>query len=275
VRLPADSVSQYVTVRDLLRTTARHVEAAHEASVRPQEHRRIRWRDLLCGPEVDQVDEPVLNAGSWMSAVQFAALKTIRFAAGVLFGFRVRGIENLPPAGAYLICPNHQSYLDGALVASAMPWPVVRRFVTLGWPAFFSGGLKTALARATNCVPIDPDTNLHRAMIVSAAALKRGKVVLIFPEGGLTWDGSLQPFKKGPAILARELRVPIVPVGITGTFIIWPKGSGGPRRLGRVVLKIGKPIHVPSQSAPDEAVDAATERIAGRLREEVGALVSA
>jgi long-chain acyl-CoA synthetase len=275
VRLPADSVSQCVTVRDLLRATARHVEAAHETTLRPQEHRRIRWRDLLCGPEVAQVDEPVLNAGPWMSAVQFAALKVIRLAAGVLFGFRVRGLENLPPAGAYLICPNHQSYLDGALVASAMPWPVVRRFVTLGWPAFFSGGVKTALARATNCVPIDPDTNLHRAMIVSAAALKRGKVVLIFPEGGLTWDGALQPFKKGPAILARELRVPIVPVGITGTFTVWPKGSSGPRRLGRVVLKIGKPIHVPSQPAPDEAGDAATERIAGRLREEVGALVGA
>jgi long-chain acyl-CoA synthetase len=199
---------------------------------------------------------------------------TIRIAAAVFFRFSTRR-RNLPPRGAYLIRPNHQSYLDGALLASALPYRVIRRFVTLGWPAFFSGGLKTALARATNCVPIDPDTNLRRAMIVSAAALKRDKVVLIFPEGGLTWDGRLQPFKKGPAILARELAVPVVPAGITGTYRVWPKGGGGPRRFARITLTFGRPIEAGDRPAPDDAADAPVEQIARRLREEIGAIVGA
>jgi 1-acyl-sn-glycerol-3-phosphate acyltransferase len=130
------------------------------------------------------------------------------------------------------------------------------------------------LARATNCVPIDPDTHLRRAMIVSAAALKQGKVVLIFPEGGLTWDGTLQPFKKGPAILAYEMGVPIVPVAITGTFAIWPKGSGGPRRLARVTVAIGRPIEGGDRRGCDSTADQGIDRIAHRLREDIGALVS-
>ena len=185
----------------------------------------------------------------------------------------MRGVEHLPARGAYLICPNHQSYLDGALVACALPFDVIRRFVTLGWPSFFTGALGRLLARATNCVPIDPDTNLRRAMIVSAAALKRGRVVLIFPEGGLTWDGRLQPFKKGPAILAHEMGVPLVPVGIMGTYKVWRKGGGGPRHLARVTMTIGKPIEIDHRPGAESSAGRRVDQIARRLREEIGTLV--
>ena len=275
VRLPRDATSQCITVRDVLRATIAALETARTTGIEAQDDPHVRWRDILGGPEVAEVDEPVLRVHPSMSGVQFAALRTIRVAAAALFRFSVRGVENLPPHGAYLICPNHQSYLDGALVASAMPYSVIKRFLTLGWPAFFSGGIRALLARATNCVPIDPDTNLRRAMIVSAAALQQGKVVLIFPEGGLPWDGKLQPFKKGPVILAHELNVPIVPVGITGTFAIWPKGRRGPRRLGRVRLTIGRPIVIDAQSLAAKTADQAVEEIAGRLREDIGDLIGA
>src|SRR5262249_22059416 len=272
VRLPDDAVSEYVTVRDVLQGTAGHLAAQGETARPRVDPQWVRWRDILTGPEPGEVDEPVLRVHPSMSTVQFAALRGMRLAAAGLFRFTVRGIENLPERGPYLICPNHQSYLDGALVASALPYAVIRRFVTLGWPAFFSGGIRTLLARATNCVPIDPDTNLRRAMIVSAAALKQGKVVLIFPEGGLTWDGGLQPFKKGPAILAHEMGVPIVPVAITGTFAIWPKGGGGPRRLARVTVTIGRPIEVHDRRTC-ESTDGCIEQIARRLQGDIEALV--
>src|SRR5437899_1027576 len=110
-------------------------------------------------------------------------------------------------------------------------------------------------------------------MIVSAAALKRGKVVLIFPEGGLTWDGRLQPFKKGPAILAHEMGVPLVPVAIAGTYRVWHKGGGGPRRLARVTMTIGKPIETDRHPGVESSADGRVHEIACRLREEIGALV--
>jgi long-chain acyl-CoA synthetase len=274
IRLRPDAASQCVTVRDLLRATIAELEAVGATAVAPQEDPRVRWRDILRGPEVAQVDEPVLRVPAAMSMAQCAALKTIRLAAAALLHFTVRGLENLPPRGPYLICPNHQSYVDGVLIASVLPYSVIRRFVTLGWPAFFSGGVKTVLARMTNCVPIDPDTNLRRAMIVSAAALRQGKVVMIFPEGGLTADGSLQAFKKGPAILAHELQVAIVPVAIKGSFNIWAKG-GGRIRLSRVTLTVGRPIDAGAGGVPHEGTGTRVDEIAQRLRAEVGSLLVA
>jgi len=63
-------------------------------------------------------------------------------------------------------------------------------------------------------------------MQAGAVGLKRSKVLLIFPEGTRTIDGRLQEFKKGAAILAYEMGVPILPVGINGTFEVLPRSGG-------------------------------------------------
>ena len=55
--------------------------------------------------------------------------------------------------------------------------------------------------------------------------LKNGKVLLVFPEGTRTIDGHLGEFKKGSAILACELGVPVVPVGLKGAYEMWPRGG--------------------------------------------------
>ena len=123
------------------------------------------------------------------------------------------------------------------------------------------------VARLTNVVPVDPDAHLLRAMKAGAYGLRSGRILCIFPEGGRSYDGSLQEFKKGAAILSRELSIPIVPVAIQGTHRVWPRDSVR-IRPHKVTIEFGKTL-VPS---PSDASDPYTED-AERLRNTLAAML--
>ena len=93
-----------------------------------------------------------------------------------------------------------------------------------------------------NVVPVNPDTELMRAMKSGAIGLKNGKVLNIYPEGERAFDGELHLFKKGAAILATELDMPIVPVAIDGLYKVWARNSWK-IRPAKVKITIGKPIY--------------------------------
>jgi 1-acyl-sn-glycerol-3-phosphate acyltransferase len=82
-------------------------------------------------------------------------------------------------------------------------------------------------------------------------------ILCIFPEGERSIDGTLRPFRKGPAILATELRVPVVPVAIEGTYEVWRRGSSEVR-LHPVKIRFGKPL-VPTSDK--ESSDAFNQRL--------------
>ena len=81
-----------------------------------------------------------------------------------------------------------------------------------------------------------------RAMKAGAIGLKHGKVLNIYPEGERAFDGELHGFKKGAAILATELDLPIVPVAIDGLYKVWPRSSWR-IRPAKVKITIGKPFY--------------------------------
>ena len=177
-----------------------------------------------------------------------------------------------------LICPNHEGYLDGPLVSSVLPYRVIRHMFTLGFTPFFSGGFKDWIARTARIVPVDADTNLGRAMRISAIGLKARQNLLIFPEGGLSCDGELQTFKKGVGILASELKVPIVPAAIEGSFEAWSKVGDGVKLFSPVRVTFGPPIDLTASEA--EAARAAQDpdgeykRIALRIRDAIQSLLT-
>jgi 1-acyl-sn-glycerol-3-phosphate acyltransferase len=103
-------------------------------------------------------------------------------------------------------------------------------------------------------------------MQAGATGLKRGRSLLIFPEGTRSIDGHVAEFKKGAAILAVELGVPIVPIGIRGSFEAWPRG--GRFRLHPIEFHFGDPIDPKGFGASADPYSALTER----LREDVKAL---
>jgi len=124
------------------------------------------------------------------------------------------------------------------------------------------------LGNSVNIVPVDPNANLTRAMRIAAVGLRRNRILLVFPEGERSFDGNLTKFKKGASILSVELNVPIVPVGIRGTFAAWPRG--GSLKAHPVEIAIGNPIY------PNSAGDSGSpyKRLNDTLKEAVAELLS-
>jgi len=179
--------------------------------------------------------------------------------ASLLLRLEVRGRDRIPVARPCLVSPNHQSFLDAFLLVCALPFGVFRNLFFVGASEYFDSPLRRRLARLVNIVPVDPDSNLLRAMQAGAFGLRHGKVLILFPEGERSIDGTPKTFKKGAAILSAHLGVPIVPVAIDGLYEVWPRG----RRLRwhallpwvgpRVRYQFGVPIPPPPLPPPDAA----------------------
>jgi len=146
-----------------------------------------------------------------------------------LFNLKVYGRERLTGQG-YILCPNHGSYLDGFILAYAVPAPLRPRLFSLGYSGYFDVPVVRDLLKLIRVIPVDSTRNLVAAMQVSSYILRNGQVLSIFPEGFRTPNGEVGQFKKGVAILARELDVKLVPVYIEGSFEAWPPGVSLPHR---------------------------------------------
>jgi long-chain acyl-CoA synthetase len=196
-------------------------------------------------------DDPFLRELDKPKRVQsvafFAIMKMVYWTARVTCGFSVRGRQHLPARGPYLISPNHQSYIDSFLVVAALPFQVFRQLFFVGASEYFETPFMQWVARMANVVPVDPDANLVRAMQAGAYGLRRGRVLVLFPEGERSIDGTVKPFRKGAAILSRHLDVPIVPGAIDGAWDVWARNRPvnwralAPWSRARVILELGAP----------------------------------
>ncbi len=151
--------------------------------------------------------------------------------------FRVSGAWNIPCRGGVLLVSNHQSHLDPPILGSITRRPVhfmARRTLTqsqfMRFVFWFCG-----------IVPVERDGRDLKSFRAALELLRRGEVVGLFPEGTRTHDGKVQAFKRGSELLARKAGVPIVPVGISGAYQVWPRHRKLPRR-GNVRVQVGRPI---------------------------------
>jgi long-chain acyl-CoA synthetase len=154
----------------------------------------------------------------------------------------VRGSEHLPVHGPYIIAPNHVSLADGPAIVAAISWKVAAQSFFLGATDYFGGPVSSKIAKVVNVIPVDMDARLYGAMQLSAAVLRRGNILCVFPEGGRSRDGGIKEFKKGVGILAKELNIPIVPVAIKGTYEMLPAGRSFPKPA-KIIVTFGKPVY--------------------------------
>lgn len=154
------------------------------------------------------------------------------------------GNASLPPE-PYILCANHCSHLD-TLALILATGSSIDSFVALAAKDYFFEGSKYRhwLTTLFNIVPFDRDT--HRDAIVDNLILckhilEEKKNVILFPEGTRSVSGQLQPFKSFVGILGVELRYPIVPAFIQGTFDLMPKNKSFPKP-GKIKVAFGSPI---------------------------------
>ncbi len=149
----------------------------------------------------------------------------------------VIGREHLLPLAIYT--SNHTSFMDTPLVFSSLPFQfrILAKQSLWKWP-FIGWHLQRS-----GQIPVDEESGngsiagLNRAIRV----LKDGMPLFIFPEGGRTQDGTVQPFMKGPAYIAIRARVPLVPIALIGTYELLPIHTHH-FRPRPVKLVIGEPI---------------------------------
>lgn len=154
--------------------------------------------------------------------------------------FRLRRIhrDRVPRIGAILVISNHQSFLD-PMVNGVTVWD--RQFTALARDSLFVGPFGWVL-RSVSARPIKREGGDLEAMKAALAELEAGRVVIIYPEGTRSPDGSLQEFKRGVLLLVKRAKPTILPMGVEGTFDAWPRGRTLPHARGKVVCVCGHPM---------------------------------
>jgi 1-acyl-sn-glycerol-3-phosphate acyltransferase len=150
----------------------------------------------------------------------------------LMYRAKVRGAEYFPESGAAVIISNHVSFIDWLIISSACPRPI--RFVMHS--SFMKIPVIGLFFRRAKVIPIagfkeDPAV-LEEAFVKISAELRAGEMICIFPEGEITRDGNMVPFRKGIERILTDNPVPVIPVAIEG---MW--GSFFSRRHGKAMSK--------------------------------------
>jgi 1-acyl-sn-glycerol-3-phosphate acyltransferase len=168
----------------------------------------------------------------------YGLLKRILYLMGVLFyGTRYTGRENIPAEGAVLVVANHQSHFDPPMIGVGCQ----RQMNYLARESLFRFAPFRWLIRSLDAIPIDREGIGLGGIKESLRRLKRGEMVLIFPEGRRTNDGEIAPFRPGFTVLASRSRAAILPAAIEGAFQAWPRGRKFPGP-GSIRVHYGQPL---------------------------------
>jgi 1-acyl-sn-glycerol-3-phosphate acyltransferase len=165
---------------------------------------------------------------------------SLKFLFRILFvKVRSEGEEVVVKNATYLFMSNHQSMFDIPSLAAYIPTFVrgVEALPHFKWPVY------GWVIRRLGNIPIDRK-NFHasiKSLKITGDVLKKGRSMVILPEGHRTLDGNLGPFKKLPFRLAKQVHVPVIPVGLSGLFQLKHKGSWLIRPRS-ITIKFGKPI---------------------------------
>jgi long-chain acyl-CoA synthetase len=191
---------------------------------------------------------------------------------------RVTGLENLRGVrGPLLVVSNHVADVDVGFIQTALPARIRHKLATAtggealellrspapdrSWFGRIYDRVQWTLGVALlNLFPLPRQSGFRKSFAYAGEAVDRGYSVLVFPEGKLSKDGKLSPFRTGVGLLANNLRVPILPMRIDGLFEIKNAGKKFAPR-GKIQVCIGKPVRFAPESDPEEIARALQEAV--------------
>ena len=248
INLPEKELSKYLSVEQLM-----NLVSTQEA----KNIKDVNWHEILSesqAVDLSEYKDDIIVYGSHI----------LRYIFKLYFRFQVEGLPNLPKEKPYIIAPNHASYLDGFLIAASLPKELIKDTFFVGAKEYFEGEIGSLIARYFHVITVDTQSSVKETLVKSAGVLKAGKILVIFPEGARTRNGKLLPFKKGVAILSKELNVPIVPSAIKGSYDAMKIGDWFPKPK-KIVIRYGWPL-TEYRFSYDEII--------GRLEEAVESLLT-
>jgi 1-acyl-sn-glycerol-3-phosphate acyltransferase len=173
------------------------------------------------------------------------------FAAGARFisraftRVRIEGdTDAIPRDGPVILASNHISNADAVLIGSFLTPRLGRRIHWLGKKEMFEWPVVGWMARNGGIIPVDRDAADVEAFRVARRILEAGHVLMVFPEGTRSPTGELQVPKDGLSMLALRTDATIVPIGVSNTDRVWPRGQAIPMPGKHATMRIGEPFKV-------------------------------
>lgn len=263
IKIPDEFLYKVSTIRDVIINLENLIEGTKPKT---EEVKEKTWNEVLKESPPEEIIQKIkIDFGPYESAVTWLVKNIFLFTLRLFWFLRIKGRENLPQQGPYLICPNHASYLDGLFIFFSLPIKQSLNTYFLGYQHIFEHPSLFWANKVCRFISIDVSSHLTLSLQTVSFVLSHKKIVCIFPEGIRSIDGEVKEFKKGVGILIKELGIPVVPVYIQGSHQSWPRGTKFPRPHPIKVI-FGQPLYA-KQLGDDY------ETIAKRLREEVLKLI--
>ena len=221
------------------------------------------------------IDEAELFRGDLTPLIRTGAFGA-RAVARAITRIRVEGDPMaIPRDGPVILASNHISNADAVLIGGWLTPKLGRRIHWLGKKEMFDWPVVGWMARNGGVVPVDRGGADVEAFRLAQRVLEAGHVLMVFPEGTRSPTGELQVPKDGLAMLALRTGATIVPLGISNTDRVWPKGKLLPRPGKHATLRIGEPFRLSDvlpggldrKGQKTEATSAIMHRIAALLDE--------
>jgi 1-acyl-sn-glycerol-3-phosphate acyltransferase len=173
----------------------------------------------------------------------------------------IRGGENVPATGPFILAPVHRSNLDTPLAGITTR----RRMRFMGKESMWKKRWSAWYLTAAGGFPVERATADRSALNACLEVLQRGEPLVLFPEGTRQVGPVVEEMFDGATWLACRAQCPIVPVGIGGAERIWGKGRAFPKP-GRVVLTVGEPLIPPPPTPGGRTSRRAVRELTGTLR---------
>lgn len=185
----------------------------------------------------------------------------------------VIGRENVGEEPNTLLLPNHQSMIDGLLVGTAVYFPRsllkprLMPWLPAAWENFFQNPVIRWFSDNWKCIPVKPGRKDFGVMLRMEACLRNG-VMIVFPEGTRSRDGSLLPPRTGIGLVMLKTRSKVIPVCMDGMDAVLPVGKFWPRVFKTVFLYYGEPVDVSEfydKPVERETAQAAIDKVFARV----------
>jgi len=259
-------LSNIYTVRELVDAIRDSATSGAVATGNPRTKQAVAgWSTVLSEDPTDTAAVAITSTNPVADRLIFSLVRLLTLLWKAVSRVDVEGLENLPRQGPYLLCSNHQSFLDPIALLGVLPFWALRRMFAVGTSEIFGSDFMRWVAGIMRVVVVDPDANLVPAMRAGAYGLRKGMALILYPEGERSIDGTPKTFKKGAAILSIHLQVPIVPLAIDGFYESWPRGKSF-QKFARLKVKIGQPMMPPPEA---EASEEAYSQLTMELKEAV------
>lgn len=196
-------------------------------------------------------------------------LRNVMALSKAIWNFKINGIENIPKNGHYIICPNHESHLDGLWVFTAIGESRLNlnNICCMAKKEHLENSFSRKWLRLLGGIPVDRYVNPLDSIKRCIECVNEGNILLIHPEGTRTRNGKLGVFKEGAAKIAIEANCLIIPVCINGAREIYPPDRNLPHIFNLLNMKkytleieFGKPI-APEGKIPKEITNEIQEFI--------------